>query len=478
MKHITVIDLNNFSFYPTMSVGYLSSYIRGAGYDLKVLSPLSQGIKTRKREKVETRFDYFISRIRFSNLFIIQLILNYLKKVAFLKVRFMGKQRIFDYVKSTIDYGTDLVLISTYTENYSVCKKIAKLMHQKGIRVMVGGPGFNERKSVLKFVNLPGVDLVIGAEVDDFFADFLQDFFNENNIYKYPGIYDINFTEINNDYILKDIESLPIPDYSDFPWNKYPFKVIPYMTARGCSWGKCNFCTDVMYVNGRSFRSLSTKKILHELLVLSNNLETNVINFIDIKLNSNVNVWNDLIEQLPQIISNPTWFCSVHVDKRERNGLDKRTLKKAKDAGLTRISFGLESGSQRLLDHMQKGTTVEKLEQFVQDVFEVGISLRATMFLGYLNEKDEDLKETYEFLKRNSYCFDRIKIGKFQAFEMAPIFKEIKENHQQTKIFDGHLREKNKGKNYNYYKTKIIKLVYQINKRGLTDHAVKYDGVM
>ena len=102
------------------------------------------------------------------------------------------------------------------------------------------------------------------------------------------------------------------------------------MTGRGCSWGKCNFCSDVVLVNGRSYRSQSSEKVLADLKALSEQVGTNIFAFTDLKMNSNVEVWNSVIDGLPQIVDDPIWFCSVHVDNRKRNGLDGETLMKAK----------------------------------------------------------------------------------------------------------------------------------------------------
>lgn len=478
MKRITLIDLNNFSFFPTMAIGYLSRYIKDAGYELDIMIPMSQGIESRKREKVEKTRDYVIDKIRHSNYMPFRMLIHYSKRIAAINERYMKKTKIFGYIKSHINLDTDLVLISTYTENYSICKKVAKLMKDNGVPVIIGGPGFNDTNHVKDFLQIPGVDYLVGYEVDNTLGGILDDYFKGVDISERPGIYSPKKTEelVASDYIFKEVETLPIPDFSSFPWEKYPLRVIPYLTARGCGWSKCTFCTDVLYVNGRTYRPQSTEKILHELKVLCDTVGTNIITFIDIKLNSNVQIWNELIENLPKVIKDPKWFCFVHVDNRQKNGLSLETLKKAKAAGLTRISFGFESASQHLLDHMKKGTQVENLEEFVQNAKEAGISLRASMFLGYLNEKDTDLKATYEFIERNKDCFDRLKLNRFQVSEITPVYQDIK-NTPGARVYDNRIIQSGKGPKYRYWKSRILKIVHEINSKPLSPDAVKYDGV-
>ncbi|NQX77817.1 MAG: radical SAM protein [Gilvibacter sp.] len=150
---------------------------------------------------------------------------------------------------------------------------------------------------------------------------------------------------------------------------------------------------------------------------------------------------------------------------------------RAKKAGLTRISFGLETTSQRLLDDMQKGTTVARLDQFVNDVKDAGISLRATMFIGYRDETAEDLKETFAFLTKNQDCFERIKLCRFQIYDMTPIKAELSEEERANL----HARQINhQYLNNDYLKAKkdILKIVNSINSKKLNEDARAFDGVM
>ena len=73
----------------------------------------------------------------------------------------------------------------------------------------------------------------------------------------------------------------------------------------------------------------------------------------------------------------------MHVQSRGDNGLTRDELQAAYDSGMRRISCGLETGSQRVNDSMAKGTQIERTSQFIRDAHAVGLSVRATMMLGY-----------------------------------------------------------------------------------------------
>ena len=67
-------------------------------------------------------------------------------------------------------------------------------------------------------------------------------------------------TTVLNAPPLADLDRLPFPDYSQFPWSKYPNIIVPMITGRGCGWGVCTFCSDVTSTAGRRFRSRSPKR--------------------------------------------------------------------------------------------------------------------------------------------------------------------------------------------------------------------------
>ena len=61
-KRITIIDLNNFAFYPTQPIGIISSILRDAGYQVDLISPLNTDVVSKPREGQEGKKDYWMSR--------------------------------------------------------------------------------------------------------------------------------------------------------------------------------------------------------------------------------------------------------------------------------------------------------------------------------------------------------------------------------------------------------------------------------
>ncbi len=95
---------------------------------------------------------------------------------------------------------------------------------------------------------------------------------------------------------------------------------------------------------------------------------------------------------------------------------------------MRRVSFGLESGSQRLLDLMNKGSSVEGNSEFIRNAHEAGLSIRCTMFKGFPGETAEDMEATADFLEAHSPYLDRVRFNDFSLLHDTPIFKAVMEH--------------------------------------------------
>jgi radical SAM superfamily enzyme YgiQ (UPF0313 family) len=260
------------------------------------------------------------------------------------------------------------------------------------------------------------------------------------------------------------------------------------MTGRGCQWAKCRFCSDVVSVSGRSYRTRSLGSVLQEMIEQSRRHGTDNFLFLDLKLNSNPAMFRGLAEQAQHAVPGAQWIGTVHVDNRRDNGLSRRDLKAAALGGMRRVSFGLESGSQRLLDLMDKGGSVEANSDFIRHAHEAGISVRCTMFQGYPGEEPSDLVKTAEFLEQHSAYIDRIRFNDFSVIEGTPIWTDIVEQANvagfnvielQSRHAKARYRNAQTGSaDYRQAKARVLAAVYAINKRHVRRGAQMFDGLM
>ena len=183
------------------------------------------------------------------------------------------------------------------------------------------------------------------------------------------------------------------------------------------------------------------------------------------------------------------WIGTVHVDQRKDNGLSFSELQAMVTGGMRRISFGLESGSQRLLDLMQKGSTVEANAEFLRNAFQAGLSVRCTMFKGYPGESVEDMVATAEFLEKHSTYLDRVRFNDFSLMQDTPIYHQLmlsRDMHSNGMKYPANdvralaMFDNPAGRDIGYRRAKarVLRAVYSINRRPLREEARQFDGLM
>lgn len=488
MPKILMVDLNNFARYPTLAIAYLATPLRQSGFEVEVLSPLNYGVKAAYREGAESWKEHLKRRIYYANNPVMQYLNEPLRKL-YAQYKVGDHQPIVEAVQQQLDKSpADIVLISAYLNHYPAVKAIASLTQKKNIPLLLGGPAFSTQTVINEWLDLQGVSAIFAGEADLVIADLVCNAL-ENKLENQAGV----FTKVNRNAEvlppLKDLDRLPIPDFSDFDWHAHPDRIIPIMMGRGCSWNVCTFCSDVTTANGRTFRSRSLDRVLDEIKVQAKRYKTNDFIFLDMKLNSDLELWYGLIDNFQKVVPQGRWIATVHVDAKGENGLDFATLQQAKQAGLTRISFGFETGSQKLSRRMGKGTNVERNHQFVQDAYRAGLSVRCSMMLGYPSETADDLQATYDFLKVNQAAFDRIRPARFKAIPGTRFEKlyhhrpsrftgisEIKWDYRYARA--AYTYQPAIDKAYARLTRDILWLIHQINREPLRDDAVQFDGLM
>jgi len=211
--------------------------------------------------------------------------------------------------------------------------------------------------------------------------------------------------------------------------------------------------------------------------------------FTDLKLNSNIEVWTTLHERFQALAPGATWVASVHVDAHNDNGLSADDLKRAADAGMVRLTTGLESGSQRVLDAMKKGANLDVTSAFLKNAAAAGISVRVTMIVGYPGETATDLRQTAEFLERHSDAIERVLVNRFQIMtgtsfhrnlserpQRFPSVSHISEAHRIAQL--GHRLAETQHPAYRREIRRVLRTAHTINRRPLMSVAAAFEGVM
>jgi radical SAM superfamily enzyme YgiQ (UPF0313 family) len=422
-RRILIVDLNNFATFPTLTVGVLVAALRQDGHEVQVLCPLSHDVPA-ERERQENWFDHFKQRVHLTESPWLRIPRNLGRRVREGWIE-RSHPIVLREVERALERGPDIVLLSAYFQHFNSVKEIGERALRRGIPVLLGGAMFNNDEAAGVWRTIPGLAAVVGAESDLGISALVEAVCNGESLARFAGITLPNGEKTMPAPPLRQLDEVPIPDFTDFPWDRYRVRIVPLMTGRGCQWDRCHFCSDVFTVNGRTFRTRSIENVLLEMQEQARRHATTSFLFHDLKLNSYPDMIRGIASEVQSYVHGAEWIGTVHVDLRKDNGLSRKDLFAAVSGGMRRINFGLETGSQALLDRMDKGTSVAGNSEFIRDAFEAGLSIRCSMFKGYPGETADDMEKTASFLGSHAAYLDRIRFSDFSLLADTPIYQII-----------------------------------------------------
>jgi anaerobic magnesium-protoporphyrin IX monomethyl ester cyclase len=195
---------------------------------------------------------------------------------------------------------------------------------------------------------------------------------------------------------IQNLDELPHPAYKHFPLSKYKISgkmYLPIITSRGCPF-QCTFCL-ASKICGKRFRTRSPKKVVDELEWLRDIHGADVVAFYDDTFTFDVKRAYEICDEMKRRKFDLPWDCRTRVDR-----ISPEILSKMRDANCQLIHFGVESGNQKMLNAMKKGTTVEQNARGIQMAKDANISVAISVVVGYTGETADMLKQTFDFIKK------------------------------------------------------------------------------
>lgn len=488
---VLIIDLNNFARYPSIAVGYLSAVLRSDGIGVTVLSPLARGFTGVGRESPVRPWGLMDQKLRYrtavSTSPVIQGLRSALARRALPQLS-RDPRAFVKEIRGSVVEGIDVVIVSTYLMYQDLCRLVCAICAEKNIPVILGGPYFAQPETVVEWLPMEGLTAIVGGEPEPFLGDLVRTAADRGKLGRFPGVSTRESPAGKPAPPLLELDGVPFPDYSDYPWNLYAKPIVPMITGRGCGWGVCSFCSDITSSAGRTFRSRSSENVLSELGHQAAKHDVRSFVFTDLKLNSNLPVWRSLISTIQQAVPGSRWICSIHVGPGE-NGLSATELREASLAGLTRLTTGLESGSQRVLDSMKKGTNLADVSKTLRSASAAGISVRTTMILGYPGEQAGDVLESAAFVERHADVLDRVMLNRFQLVVGTRIHHAVEANgngHSGLRVLGvnhsmaqlAHDYAPAQESSYHRAVYRLLEAVHRINRKKLPHAAREFEGVM
>ncbi len=230
-----------------------------------------------------------------------------------------------------------------------------------------------------------------------------------------------------------DPSHLPPPSFDGLPLDRYlsPVLVLPYLTSRGCYWGKCAFCSHDRLYKGR-FRKKSPDDVVAELAELSECYDCANFYFTDEAVPpATATRVSDAVSKGELSLK---WFGEVRFEE----AFDEETLARMYNGGCRMLMFGMESAVQRVLDHMCKGIDTHRVEAIIRSCAGVGIRAFVMFFSGFPTETREEAEETSRFIESLRDHITHVAFSNFILEHHTPVHREPKTfGIESVKPYDG-----------------------------------------
>jgi radical SAM superfamily enzyme YgiQ (UPF0313 family) len=357
-----------FHILPPLGLGYLASSLRCLDTDLQIIDCVRENIGVKKL----------------------------LDMIAHCKPDIVG------FTAYTHDLGT-VNILSSYIK-----RKIAER-----ILIVVGGP----HPSVAPehtFQALRNIDFAFKGEAETGFRELVRYVMEnpdmhgkrcENSLSRIPGLIykdDSGVIKVNRQCYTEELDSLEFPDWRLIDPRKYlqtchgvfyyntPFS--PIFTSRGCS-QYCSFCS-AHNIMGRKIRRRSVANVIKEIAFLRDSFGVREIHILDDNFTADKDYVLSFCKSLIDSSLNMSWSCpnGVRVDS-----LDEEMLDQMKASGCHSVFVGIESGSQRVLNAMNKHLNLALIEEKIGIIKKKGFLITGFFIVGYPQETKEEINETIEF---------------------------------------------------------------------------------
>jgi radical SAM superfamily enzyme YgiQ (UPF0313 family) len=279
------------------------------------------------------------------------------------------KPELFDeLLKKIVDKKPDIVAFSIVYSSQAFYA-YALLKELKDIVTVIGGPAVNE-----KLVGIAGKSMANEIELLEF----------------------VEGKKIEHDKLTCNFSL----DYSIYNLHDYftPKPVIPLKATSTCYYKKCTFCT---HFSSIPYFEYPLETIKETIIQCRQKYFFLIDDMIPVKR----------LLELAALFKplHINWTCQLRPTKE----LDYQTLKRLKDSGLMMIMWGIESGNDRILQLINKGTNIHDIASVLNDSHKAGIRNIAYIIIGFPTETKKEFLDTIGFLKTNNKSIDLVSVSVF-----------------------------------------------------------------
>lgn len=322
-------------------------------------------------------------------------------------------------------FSPDIVGIYFCTEYLYDSLKVAELVKKidKNIITVAGGP--HVFIYPIETIENENVDYCIYGEGEIVFYHLVENLYLDKDPNEIPGVISkTNKYKQHEIQYVKNLDELAIPDRTLLNYKKYrsfiTYKnpITTMMTSRGCAFN-CYYCNSIE--RAKKVRFHSPEFVIKEIEEITK-LGIEDIIFFDENFTFNIDRVEKICDLLIQKKLKIRWHCRSRADMK----LDKKILKKMKDAGCRLIQFGVETGSHRLQKVINKHLDLEKVKNVIKLCKDVGILTYGNFMLGLPTETIKEMFDTINFaIKLN---LDYAPFGVFNPLPASVFYEQALKN--------------------------------------------------
>lgn len=338
-------------------------------------------------------------------------------------------QSIACLVSSTLNWKPDILVISGTTIDSLLIQEYPKLIKEKMNPLVIAvGQEVTARPRNYVFPG-SGIDLTFPGEAEEELVRVIERLNETDSSDKSIQNYQDKMVE---PIIIDDLNRLPFPKYSLEEIRKYKF-VYPIARAKKLFWGHilssrgcpyfCIFCSQMIRESyGTKVRLRSATNIVDEIEYLKK-IGANIISFDDDNFTTVKEHVLAICSEIQRRDMRIDWITHARIDN-----MDDELLKTMKNAGCILIRFGIESGSQRIIDILDKTKYkdwVNLCERIFKKTKEIGIPTAALFQIGCPSETKEEIEQSIKLAKRLKP--DIIQVSYFTPYPDSPAYTRFKD---------------------------------------------------